>query len=101
MQLQAAEHRVILMDGVTEVAVIGVPDPILGNAIKAVLALRPGAHITKQEVLRHCSSRLEDFMMPRIVEFRVSLPKTESGKISKRMIASEPQDSSDVATSAV
>ena len=95
------EDVIYAMDGVTEVAVIGVPDPILGNAIKAVLALRPGAQITRQDVLRHCSSRLEDFMMPRIVEFRASLPKTESGKISKRMLASEPQDSADVVTSAV
>jgi len=95
------EDVIYAMDGVTEVAVIGVPDPILGNAIKAVLALRPGAQITRQDVLRHCSSRLEDFMMPRIVEFRASLPKTESGKISKRMIASEPQDIVDVAPSAV
>lgn len=91
------EDAIYAVDGVAEVAVIGIPDPILGNAIKAVLTLRPGAQITKQDVLHHCSARLEDFMMPKIVEFRASLPKTESGKISKRMIAAEHQDTSCVA----
>jgi long-chain acyl-CoA synthetase len=86
------EDAIYALEGVAEVAVIGVPDAILGNAIMAVLTLRPGAQITKREVLRHCSGRLEDFMMPKIVEFRVSMPKTESGKISKRMIAAEHQD---------
>ena len=94
------EDVIYSLEGVAEVAVIGVPDPILGNAIKAVLTLRPGAQVTKQDVLRHCSARLEDFMMPKLVEFRASLPKTESGKISKRMIAEEHQDSVPVATNA-
>lgn len=80
------EDVIYTLDGVAEVAVIGVPDPILGSAIKAVLSLRPGAQVTKQDVLRHCTARLEDFMVPKIVEFQASLPKTESGKISKRAI---------------
>jgi long-chain acyl-CoA synthetase len=91
------EDAIYALEGVAEVAVIGVPDAILGKAIKAVLTLRPGAQITKQDVLRHCSTRLEDFMMPKIVEFQESLPKTESGKISKRMIADEHRDSQRVA----
>jgi amino acid adenylation domain-containing protein len=93
------EDVIYTLDGVAEVAVIGVPDPILGSAIKAVLTLRPGAQINKQDVLRHCSTRLEDFMMPRIVEFQASLPKTESGKINKRMIADELRGSQQIAPS--
>ena len=80
------EDVIYALDGVAEVAVIGVPDPILGSAIKAVLTVRPGAQVTKQDVLRHCTARLEDFMVPKIVEFQASLPKTETGKISKRAI---------------
>ena len=81
------EDVIYALDGVAEVAVIGVPDPVLGSAIRAVVTLRPGAQLTKQEVLCHCAAKLEDFMVPKIVEFHSSLPKTESGKISKRAIA--------------
>ena len=81
------EDVIYALDGVVEVAVIGVPDPVLGSAIRAVVTLRPGAQLTKQEVLRHCAAKLEDFMVPKILEFHSSLPKTESGKISKRAIA--------------
>lgn len=86
------EDVLYALDGVSEAAVIGVPDPILGSAIKAVLTQRPGAQLTPQDVLRHCATRLEDFMMPKIIEFRDSLPKTESGKISKRLLAEQQPD---------
>ena len=94
------EDVIYALDGVAEVAVIGVPDAILGNAIKAVLSLRPGAQISKQDVLRHCSTRLEDFMMPKMIEFQESLPKTESGKINKRVIANENLDKQQVVAGA-
>jgi long-chain acyl-CoA synthetase len=74
------------VDGVVEVAVVGVPDPVLGNVIKAIVSLRPGACITQNDILRRCREKLEDFMIPKVVEFQASLPKTDSGKISKRMI---------------
>jgi len=81
------EDVIYALEGVAEVAVVGVPDPVLGSAIRAVVTLRPGAQLTKQDVLRHCAAKLEDFMVPKILEFHNSLPKTESGKISKRAIA--------------
>ena len=88
------EDVIYALDGVAEVAVIGVPDPVLGSAIRAVVTLRPGAQLTKQDVLRHCAAKLEDFMVPKILEFHSSLPKTESGKISKRAIAAAANDMS-------
>lgn len=68
---------------VLEAVVMGVPDPILGEAVGAVVVLKKGADITEEEVRRFCAQNLEDFMVPKSVEFRKSLPKTETGKIKK------------------
>jgi amino acid adenylation domain-containing protein len=72
---------------VAEAAVMGVSDPVLGEAIRAVVTLREGAHVSERELLRHCRQRLEDFMVPRYVEFHASLPRTPSGKIARRELA--------------
>jgi long-chain acyl-CoA synthetase len=80
------EEVIYDMESVAEASVVGIPDPTLGSAIKAVIVPKDGAVLTVEEVLRHCSEKLEDFMVPKIVEFRESLPKTESGKVSKRAI---------------
>jgi long-chain acyl-CoA synthetase len=72
---------------VVEAAVMGVSDPVLGEAIRAVVTLREGTRLTEHEVLRHCRQRLEDFMVPKYVEFADSLPKTPTGKIAKRSLA--------------
>jgi acyl-coenzyme A synthetase/AMP-(fatty) acid ligase len=60
-------------------------------AIKAVIAPDAGVTLRKDAVLRHCAAHLEDFMVPKHVEFRDALPKSENGKIDRRGIAAELQ----------
>jgi amino acid adenylation domain-containing protein len=76
------ENVLYSLEGVQEAAVIGVPDPVLGQAVKAFIASDDGG-LTAADVLRHCRTHLEDFMVPKLVEFRQELPKTSTGKISK------------------
>jgi acyl-coenzyme A synthetase/AMP-(fatty) acid ligase len=76
------ENVLYNLPGVIESAVIGVPDPIMGEAVKAFV-VPDGVELTEAEVLAHCRAHLEDFMMPKYVEIRDELPKTSSGKIKK------------------
>lgn len=81
------ESVLYTLPGVSEAAVVGVPDPLIGQAIKACLVLQPGAALTQRDVLRHCRSNLEDFMVPKLVEFHETFPKNENGKIVKAALA--------------
>jgi acyl-coenzyme A synthetase/AMP-(fatty) acid ligase len=76
------ENVLHALSGVVEAAVVGVPDPVLGQAIKAFVVV-DGQRLSETEVLAHCRANLEDYMVPKYVEFRRELPKTESGKIKK------------------
>jgi long-chain acyl-CoA synthetase len=81
------ENVLYEMPGVREAAVIGVPDALLGMAIKAVVAVEPGVALAERDVIRHCARRLEEFMVPKYVEFRDALPKSHNGKISRSQVA--------------
>jgi amino acid adenylation domain-containing protein len=77
------ENVLYRLGGVAMAAVVGIPDPILGAAVKAVIALQEGVTLTENDVLRHCARHLEDFMVPKVVEFRQTIPRTAAGKIDR------------------
>jgi long-chain acyl-CoA synthetase len=81
------ENVLHALDGVYEVAVVGVPDELLGEAVKAFVVLKPGAQHTERDVLRHCLGHLEGFMVPKQVVFVDALPRTDTGKIKKTGLA--------------
>ncbi len=83
------ENVLYEMEAVAEAAIIGVEDPIDGAAVKAIVAPRKGYVLTERDVRQHCRARLENYMVPRFVEIRESLPKTESGKIKKSVLQAE------------
>ena len=78
----------ILMEhpAVLECSVVGVPDPLRGQAIKAVILLSPGyepTHTLEREIREFCNSKMAEYKWVRIVEFVTAMPKTISGKIRK------------------
>jgi acyl-CoA synthetase (AMP-forming)/AMP-acid ligase II len=79
-EVEAVLHT---LEGVVQAVVVGISDPVLGQAIKAVLVVQ-GRTLTAPEVLAHCKARLEDYMVPKHVEFRDTLPMTSSGKVSRK-----------------
>jgi crotonobetaine/carnitine-CoA ligase len=86
--VSATEVELVIMEhpGVLECAVIGVPDPIRDEAVKAFVVTRPGAAVTVEELLRHCEGRLAKFKCPQSVELVDSLPKTAIGKVDKKTL---------------
>ncbi|WP_406863603.1 long-chain fatty acid--CoA ligase [Streptomyces sp. HUAS MG47] len=71
---------------VAEAAVVGVPDPVLGEEVAAVVTLRPGAEATAEEIRDHVKERVAAYKYPRIVTVAAELPKGPTGKILKREI---------------
>jgi amino acid adenylation domain-containing protein len=69
---------------VRDVAVVGVADEILGEAVKAFVVLTTPGALTERDIARHCTQRLESFMVPRHIEVRDELPRTDSGKVKHR-----------------
>jgi long-chain acyl-CoA synthetase len=74
--------------------VVGVPDPAVGNLIKAYVVLESEARgkVSEEEIVDFCKERLAHYKVPKIVEFRGELPKTDVGKVSRRELREENEE---------
>jgi len=78
------EEAIAKHPAVLECAVIGVPDDEWGEAVKAVVVLKPGTTATEEEIIATARENLASYQKPRSVDFVTGLPKAPTGKILKR-----------------
>lgn len=84
------EEVLYTIDAVVEAAVFGVADPVLGQAVEAVIVVdKP--NLTRAEVLAHCRAHLEEHMIPREIHFCTALPRTQTGKVKKAELRQQLQ----------
>lgn len=77
------EEVISMLPGVLECGVVGIPDELSGEAVKAYI-VRRDPHLTEEEIFNHCKSQLTNYKRPKLIEFRDDLPKTNVGKILRR-----------------
>lgn len=75
--------------GVREAAVIGITDDYRGEAVKAFIVPQPHVSLTEDELIQFCRSQLANYKVPRCIEFRDSLPKSNVGKVLRRILVEE------------
>jgi amino acid adenylation domain-containing protein len=90
IELGEIETALLNHPGVREAAVLAVPDEIIGNRIRAVVAPHIAGSLGVLELQQFCASRVPKYMIPELVDLYDELPKTSTGKIDRVKLASEP-----------
>ena len=80
------ENTLYLHPAVLECAVVGVPDEKWGEAVRAIVVLKPAREATEEELIRFCKERIARYKAPKAIDFISVLPKTGSGKIEKKKL---------------
>ncbi|MUK88839.1 long-chain-fatty-acid--CoA ligase [Ornithinibacillus sp. L9] len=86
------EETIYQLEGVSEVAVISIPDKYWIEAVTAIIVPKDGAVLTKEDVIDYCKQKLSSFKVPKYVDFTDSLPKNPSGKVLKRSLRDQYED---------
>jgi long-chain acyl-CoA synthetase len=86
------EEVIAMHPAVREVCVGGVPDPIQAEAVKAWVVLHPDQELSAKELQDFCRQKLSGYKVPRLIEFRATLPKTMVGKILRRELVGHEQE---------
>ncbi len=77
------EEVLFKLEGIAEVAIIGVPDERWGEVGRAIVSVTPGFTLTEADIFRHCDGRLARYKQPRSVRFVEALPRNATGKVHK------------------
>jgi long-chain acyl-CoA synthetase len=90
---QDVEDVLAELPEVSDSAVVGIGDEILGEVVKAFVVCRPESRLQEQQVRRHCLERLASYKVPKVVEFVASLPRTPSGKVQRTLLQGSLENS--------
>ena len=85
------EEAIYMHPAVAECVVAGLPDPYRGQTVKAYIRVKEGQTLTQAELIHFLKDKLSPYEMPKLVEFRDSLPKTMIGKLSRKALLEEEE----------
>lgn len=89
IELGEIESALLSHPAVREAAALAIPDDVVGNRIKAIVAIDEAQTVKAADLQQHCGTRIPKYMIPELIEFRPSLPKTSTGKVDRVRLSDE------------